>query len=108
MIRSVAERAPDDDRGTRFDQLFAAHYGAVRAYVVRRSGAAPGDDVLSETFLVAWRRLDAVPEDGLPWLLGVARRVLANQRRGAARRAALVERLSSLTSRSHGAEPTGE
>ena len=53
MIRSVAESAPDDDRGTRFDALFAAHFGAVRAYVVRRSGAAPVDDVLSETFLVA-------------------------------------------------------
>jgi RNA polymerase sigma-70 factor (ECF subfamily) len=104
----VAESAPDDDRGTRFDQLFAAHFAAVRAYVVRRCGAAPADDVLSETFLVAWRRLDAVPEDALPWLLGVARRVLANQRRGDARRAALVERLSSLTSRSRGAEPAGE
>jgi RNA polymerase sigma-70 factor (ECF subfamily) len=88
--------------------LFAAHYAPVRAYVVRRSGTAPVDDVLSETFLVAWRRLDAVPEDSLPWLLGVARRVLANQRRGEARRAALVERLSSLTSRSHAVEPTGE
>jgi RNA polymerase sigma-70 factor, ECF subfamily len=44
-------------------------------------------------------------EDALPWLLGVARRVLANQRRGEARRAALIDRLSSLTSRSRGVEP---
>ena len=41
----------------------------------------------------------------MPWLLGVARRVLANQRRGEARRAALIDRLSSLTSRSRGVEP---
>src|SRR6185312_11818722 len=104
----VAERAPADDRGTRFDALFAAHFAAVRAYVVRRSGAAPVDDVLSKTFLVAWRRLDVVPEDALPWLLGVARRVLANQRRGEARRAALIDRLSSLTSRSRPVEPSGD
>ncbi|HET6866969.1 MAG TPA: sigma factor-like helix-turn-helix DNA-binding protein [Solirubrobacteraceae bacterium] len=104
----MAERAPDSDRGTRFDALFAAHFAAVRAYVLRRRGAAPVDDVLSETFLVAWRRLDAVPEDALPWLLGVARRVLANQRRGEARRAALIDRLSSLTSRAHVAEPVGD
>src|SRR5690242_21875155 len=107
MIRSVAERAPDDDRGTRFDQLFAAHYGAVRAYVVRRSGGAPVDDVLSEIFLVAWRRLEAVPEDGLPWLLGVARRVLANQRRGDARRAALIGRMADAMQPSRVVEPAG-
>lgn len=70
----MAERAPDHDRRTRFDALFAAHFAAVQAYVVRRSGGAPVDDVLPETFLVAWRRLEAVPEDALPWLLGVARR----------------------------------
>jgi RNA polymerase sigma-70 factor (ECF subfamily) len=103
----MAERAPASDRGTRFDALFAAHFAAVRAYVVRRSGGAPVDDVLSEVFLVAWRRLDAVPEDGLPWLLGVARRVLANQRRGDARRAALIGRLADALPRSRVVEPAG-
>src|SRR6185437_10773365 len=101
----MVENSRDADRGTRFDALFAAHFAAVRAYAVRRSGGAPVDDVLSETFLVAWRRLDAVPEDALPWLLGVARRVLANQRRGDARRAALFDRLSGLATRSRSAEP---
>ena len=101
----MAERAPDDDRGTRFDALFAAHFAAVRAYVARRSGRARVDDVLSETFLVAWRRLDVVPEDGLPWLLGVARRVLANQRRGDVRHAALIDRLASAMPRARVAEP---
>ena len=108
MMGVVAQRVPDHDRGTRFDALFAAHFPAVRAYVVRRSGAAPVDDVLSETFLVAWRRLDAVPEDALPWLLGVARRVLANQRRGEARRAALIGRLTGALAHARIAEPAGE
>ncbi len=105
MMGLVAERAGDDDRGTRFDALFAAHFAAVRAYVVRRSGGARVDDVLSETFLVAWRRLDVVPDDGLPWLLGVARRVLANQRRGEVRHAALIDRLAGAMPRSRVAEP---
>ena len=93
----------------RFDALFDEHYAPVRAYVARRSSTAGVvDDVLSETFLVAWRRIDSVPADGLPWLLGVARRVLANQRRAEARRGALVDRLASMLSRGTIAEPPGE
>jgi DNA-directed RNA polymerase specialized sigma24 family protein len=48
-------------------------------------------DVAAETFQVAWRRLEAVPFDAAPWLYAVARRVLANERRAASRRAALPE-----------------
>ncbi len=50
---------------------------------------------MAETFLVAWRRLDDVPADALPWLYGVARRVLANERRSAGRRAALEQRVAT-------------
>jgi RNA polymerase sigma-70 factor (ECF subfamily) len=46
-------------------------------------------------FLIAWRRLDELPPDPLPWLLGTARRVLANRRRGAQRAHALHDRLDS-------------
>jgi RNA polymerase sigma-70 factor (ECF subfamily) len=106
----MAGESPSEiERRARFDELFDVHYAAVRAYVARRSGtAAVVDDVLSETFLVAWRRVDSVPADGLPWLLGVARRVLANQRRGDARRGALVERLADALRRAPIAEPPGE
>jgi RNA polymerase sigma factor (sigma-70 family) len=104
----MPEPAGPDERGARFDSLFAAHFAEVRAYVVRRAGGTPVDDVLSETFLVAWRRLDAVPVDGLPWLLGVARRVLANQRRGDARRAALIDRMATLAPRARAPEPAGD
>jgi RNA polymerase sigma-70 factor (ECF subfamily) len=106
----MAEEPPIEiERRVRFDELFDVHYPAVRAYVVRRSGTgAVVDDVLSETFLVAWRRIDSVPADGLPWLLGVARRVLANQRRAEARRGALVELLAEVMRRAPLAEPPGE
>jgi RNA polymerase sigma-70 factor (ECF subfamily) len=76
-----------------FDALFAAHSSDVLGYVVRRAPLASAEDVLAETFLVAWRRADRVPDDALPWLLGVARRVLANQRRGDLRSDALTSRL---------------
>lgn len=84
----------DVDRG-RLEQLFATHGRAVRAYALRRTDPASADDVVMEVFVVACRRLDAVPEEPLPWLLGCARRVLANQRRTLRRTDALVLRLGS-------------
>ena len=82
-----------DERRQRFEQLFDEHVGAVSAYVLRRTNAADVDDAVAETFLVAWRRLDELPANAKPWLFGVARRILANQRRAAGRRTALVDRL---------------
>jgi RNA polymerase sigma-70 factor, ECF subfamily len=109
MGQMAPDPAIDVERRTRFNNLFDQHYAAVRAYVARRSGTAGVvDDVLSETFLVAWRRIDSVPTDGLPWLLGVARRVLANQRRGEARRGALVQLLASVMPQGPVAEPASE
>jgi RNA polymerase sigma-70 factor (ECF subfamily) len=65
----------------RFEQLFRDHYGRVLSYAKRRMPSPVADDVVAETFLIAWRRLEAIPRAELPWLLGVARRVHANQRR---------------------------
>lgn len=78
-----------------FRVLFDAHFDAVRAYARRRcERIEDADDVVSETFTIAWRRLrDIPPGSELPWLYGVARRVLANQRRSERRFAALVQRL---------------
>jgi RNA polymerase sigma factor (sigma-70 family) len=81
-------------RSERFEGLFRENYARVRAYALRRAQADAAQDVVAETFLVAWRRLDDVPEDALPWLYGVARRVLANRRRSAGRGAALERRLA--------------
>src|ERR1700759_690327 len=86
----------DVDRRGAFEEVLAAHYSAVRGYVLRRAPAAAVEDVVAETFLVAWRRVDTIHADPLPWLLGVARRVLANQQRGERRRGALTARLQDL------------
>jgi RNA polymerase sigma-70 factor, ECF subfamily len=77
----------------RFEAMFATHHDPVRRYIVRRQSAALVDDAIAETFLVAWRRLEEIPDRTLPWLLGVARRVLADQRRAVRRRRSLSERL---------------
>lgn len=65
-----------DGRATAFATLFEQHYGAVHAFASRRVGADAADEVAAETFLVAWRRCDAVPDEPLPWLYGVARNVV--------------------------------
>jgi len=75
------------------ERLHDAHATAVRAYALRRTDPATADDVCAEVWTIAWRRLDRIPDDALPWLFGVARRVLANHRRGERRRAALRGRL---------------
>ena len=80
------------DQEASFNRLYERHFDAVRAYAWRR---VPGlaDEIVAETFLVAWRRLDEVPDDALPWLIGVARNVRANLHRSDRRQDALVQRL---------------
>ncbi len=85
---------PERRRRERFEALFERCLPGVRAYVLRRAPPAIVEDVVSETFLVAWRALDSVPGEPLPWLYGVARRTLANHRRGYLRSAALSARLT--------------
>ena len=80
-----------------FATLYRRHAGAIMAYALRRCSPDDAADVVSETFVVAWRRIDELPEESAakPWLLGVARRVLANQRRGMRRRSDLIKKLSA-------------
>jgi RNA polymerase sigma-70 factor (ECF subfamily) len=82
------------ERRLRFELLYAQYAPAVKAFVLRRADPASADDVVAEVFLVCWRRFEQVPVDPLPWLLGVARRVLSTQRRGERRRVALHDRLN--------------
>lgn len=85
-----------EGREETFRCLYGGHFDAVLGFALRRVDR-PEDaaDVTAETFLVAWRRLAHVPAEPetRPWLYGVARRVLANHRRGDRRRTALGDRL---------------
>lgn len=82
-----------EDRRRRLERLWERHRTSVSAYLLRRTDPETAADCLSEVFTVAWRRLDDIPDEAAPWLLGVARRILANHRRGARRRRALAERM---------------
>jgi RNA polymerase sigma-70 factor (ECF subfamily) len=65
-----------DIRAQRFAALYEDSYGAIHAYASRRAGSEAADEIAAETFLVAWRRFDALPAEPLPWLYGVARNVV--------------------------------
>ncbi|MBF4599295.1 RNA polymerase sigma factor [Frigoribacterium sp. VKM Ac-1396] len=66
-------------------------------YFLRRvRSAEDAADLLGETQLVVWRRVDQLPGEPLEarlWMFGIARRVLSTYRRAGARRVALADRL---------------
>jgi hypothetical protein len=80
----------DVDACRRFTAIFHEHHRRVFAYAVGRAGREHADDVVAETFLVAWRRLADVPANPLPWLLGVARNVVHERYRDQVRQSALA------------------
>lgn len=95
--------AASTDREDRIARLYQRYSPQIAAYALRRAAPEEAADVVSETFLVAWRRSDDIPSEPhtLPWLYGVARRVLANQRRSTRRRGRLRERLSAQFAEHH-------
>jgi len=93
-IRKERDRVADERR---LEELFRAHADAVLTFLRHRTDQETAQDVLIETFLIAWRKLDEVPDEPRGWLYGVARRVLANHVRSQGRTAAVVERLITQT-----------
>ena len=89
-MRSVSREA----RRERFEALVPALVDPLRRFLARRTDPATADDVLAETLLVCWRRLDDVPEEPLPWAYGVARNCLANATRGVRRQERLAARIA--------------
>jgi len=84
----------DPDDRQRFETLYRANARSILAYALTRTSREDAQDVVANTFLVAWRRFDAVSDAPLPWLIGVARKVLADQRRSERRRNALAKRIA--------------
>ncbi|WP_030175494.1 RNA polymerase sigma factor [Spirillospora albida] len=80
------------------ERRFTAMYDECRqrvwAYAASRAGRQAADEVVSETFAVAWRRFRDVPDPPLPWLLGVARNVLRESHRAQVRRESFAAELS--------------
>ena len=95
MPSSDDPTAGDAVDALRFEGVYREHEPAVRRYAARRVPADRVDDVVHEAFLAAWRRLDDLPAQPLPWLLGVARNCVLHDRRSRARQGKLDERLSA-------------
>ncbi|GAA1397501.1 hypothetical protein GCM10009639_34950 [Kitasatospora putterlickiae] len=96
MENSIRARVRAGD-ATAFGQIFEDHSGAVHRHALRMTGDwAVAEDVVSLTFLEAWRLRERVaPEGGSlsPWLLGIATNVIRNTRRAARRHRATLARL---------------
>jgi RNA polymerase sigma factor (sigma-70 family) len=89
----------------RFERSFREHYADVLAFALRRvDGRHAAEDAAAETFAVAWRRRDLVPDEPLAWLYAIALRVIANQRRAGGRRRRLSERLTFEFDRTGGVD----
>ncbi len=94
------------DRTQRFESIADEIADPLQRYLRRRASADDADDAYSETLLAIWRRIEDVPDDAvLPWSFGVARRVLANQRRSAARRLRLVRRATATAPQQYTSGP---
>lgn len=92
----MRETTQETARRDRFEAVAAEVYEPLQRYLRRRATPDDADDVLGDTLLTIWRRLDDVPPDAvLPWSYGVARNALANKRRSARRHLRLVSRLHS-------------
>lgn len=79
-----------------FEALYAASHDDLVRFAVRRVGIDAAADVVSEVYLIAWRRRgDYDPDEARLWLFGVASRVVANHRRANERRSRLGRRMAS-------------
>ncbi|WP_278235563.1 sigma-70 family RNA polymerase sigma factor [Isoptericola sp. AK164] len=92
----AARVPPDDAAAARLAAVWDDHAVRVQAYLLRHTDPDTAQDLLSETFLVAWRRLEDVPDDALPWLLVVARNLRRNALRAQVRRRELDAELTRL------------
>jgi RNA polymerase sigma factor (sigma-70 family) len=90
---SGTQRGQPDDAGLiaescrapeRFGVVFDRHAAAIHGYIARRLGRDAADDLVAETFLVAFRQRDGydpAQPSARPWLYGIATRLVSRRRR---------------------------
>ena len=84
-------------RESTFIALYESHYDEVHAFCARRVGWHDAGDATADTFAVAWRRIDELPNEMTrAWVFGVARNIIRNQWRSNGRRQRLTERLKQI------------
>lgn len=89
---------PETPSELRFRRLYDEHHRAVLSYFLRRTNRDDAYEATEDVYLIAWHKLDVVPEGdrALRWLYAVSRRVLANRKRKARRFARLTNRLANV------------
>ncbi len=78
-VIELSRREPEQ-----FAVLFRRHAPQIQRYVLRRLGPDAADDVVAETFLLAFRqrdRYDLARLDARPWLYGIATNLIGRHRR---------------------------
>ncbi|MFG2090976.1 MULTISPECIES: RNA polymerase sigma factor [unclassified Spirillospora] len=95
----------DPEDIARFTAVYDAYHPRVHAYVVSRVGGQAAEEITSEAFCVAWRRIRDLPDEPLPWLFGIARNLLRESYRVRERRDALTRELRTWAA---GQPPAGD
>ena len=88
----------ESDDARRFTEIYGRTHRYVLAYALRRVGPAHADDVVAEVFTTAWRHLDRLADDPLPWLYRTAYHAVANLRQAGVRQDRLAGRLHAQPS----------
>ncbi|MFD2840648.1 RNA polymerase sigma factor [Populibacterium corticicola] len=88
-------------RPAEFGDLFFRYAPRIHRYLARRIGESVADDILSETFLVAFEKratFDQSHTNALPWLFGIAINLVHRHRIAEARTFKLAERTAVIDS----------
>ena len=90
-----------EERVERFTKLYRESRARLLAYALRRTASSEdAADAVAETFGIAWRRFDEIPqkESSVLWLYATARRVIANQTRRTQHRSQLIQQIAATLS----------
>lgn len=79
-----------------FAECWRADGPRVMAYARRHIGEDHAQDVVADTFMIAWRNWDKVPDPPIGWLIATARGVIRNRLRSQRRHRALSDRVALL------------
>jgi len=88
----------------RFAVVFERHAREIHRFLARRVESSAVDDLLSETFVVAFRTragYDSTYPDSRPWLFGIAVNVIRHHRRSEGRRLVMMDRVAKDAVRQH-------
>ena len=87
----------DARRDAEFSRCFELEMPRLLRYAQRHVGPELAQDVVAETFQIAWRKWDKLPDERFPWLVGTARKVIGNHVRATVRRRRLAARVALFT-----------